>query len=371
MFFLLTFSICLVEGCTQIGIQPSIFTIIDYDRADIAQYTTSSRYGNLFPLKENNSIVILGQARICLIDNLTGKIIKNFDESALKLRVEESIQQFYNGSYVIPIDEEDYRDLPYCAKFPFYYDRIFKVGDNLFACYIMNSVVSIDLPRISTIIYGIGFFDNELNLISYYTVEQNPKQANIYIAGFVNENIFWARYANPTHKNMSDFVLYENKSRNRFEFKGEIANILPTEKLIYYPGRFFSITPEKKGYLINTGTKLLWNDDFSKLCKVIPLPMEDNEAIAIIEKVTNHHFVVLKIKIDSEGVAWSGRLFGTDSGFKQEILLKEYDFVKVTVNSIKALYDKLYIFYFDKEKDKYMLEVIDLAVNRRHLKKRK
>ena len=99
--------------------------------------------------------------------------------------------------------------------------------------------------------------------------------------------------------------------------------------------------------------------------------MEDNEAIAIIEKVTNHHFVVLKIKIDSEGVAWSGRLFGTDSGFKQETLLKEYDFVKVTVNSIKALYDKLYIFYFDKEKDKYMLEVIDLAVNRRHLKKRK
>lgn len=370
-FFLLMFLMLLVKGCAQAGWQPSVRTTIDYNREDLAKYTTGAESGSVYPMDKNYSIAILGTAKICIIDNQTGKIIKEFDEASLKRKVEESIQQFYNGSYVVPIEEEDYKDLPYCAKFPFYYDRFFKVGDRLYACYIRSSVLSIAPPRSSIIISGIGFFDEQLELKNYFLVEQNTKPGGLYGAGLINENVFWARYANPAHKHSSDFVLFENKSGNMFELRGEIANVPLTGKLIYYPGRFSSIAPLKNGYLINTGTRLIWSDDFSEPGTEMPLPLEGDEVIAIIEQVNDHRFVGLKINNDDEGVAWTGALFETDGEFKQLKTFKEYDFLKCTVNSMKVLDGVLYIFYFDRENDNYMLETIDLGANKGLFKKRK
>lgn len=359
-FLLLTFSLVLVEGYTQKRLQSSIHAEIDYNRADLAKYTTDPNSGNIFPVDNNNSIAILGQAKILLLNNYTGKIIKNFDEASLKQKVEESIQQFYNGSYVVPIQEEEYKDLPYCAKFPFYYDRFFKVDDHLYACYIRSSVISIDPPRNSNIISGIGFFDDQLELKDYYSMESNTKPGALYGAGFMKKNIFWARYANPAHKNSSDFVLFENKSGNRYELKGEIANIPRADKMIYYPGRFFSIASANNGYLVNTGTKLIWSDDFSKPGTEMTLHLEADEALAIIEQVNEHRFVGLKIKMDEEGAGITGALFETDRHFRESKTLKEYDFLKCTVNSMKVLNGNLYIFYFDRENDHYMLEIMDL-----------
>jgi hypothetical protein len=221
--------------------------------------------------------------------------------------------------------------------------------------------VSLTHPRKSIIISGIGFFDDQLELKNYYSVEPNTKPGGLYGAGFINENIFWARYANPAHKHLSDFVLFENKSGNRFELRGEIANIPLAGKMIYYPGRFASIVPFENGYLINTGTKLIWSNDFSKSGTEMPLQLESDEALAIIEQVNDHQLVGLKIKMDEEGAGITGALFETDRHFKELKILKEYDFLKCTVNSMKVLDRKLYIFYFDRENDKYMLEIMDLS----------
>lgn len=340
--------------------QKTTLVKIDFDKNKLSEYTTTSEDGNILPINNEYSIINIGYAKICLLDNQTGQIIKELSETALVQKIEESIQQFYNGSYSVPIEEKGYKDLPYCEKFPFHYDRFFKVGDNLYACYIMTSVVNIDQPQNSNIISGIGFFDAQLELKTYFSMEQNPKAGSFFSAGFMKDNAFWARYIKPVHSHSSDFVLYENKNGNQFELRGEIANIPLTGKKIYYPGRFFSMTPFLKGYLINTGTKLIWSDDFSEPGTEMPLHLEGDEAIAIIEQVNDHQLVGLKIKMDDGGTAWTGALFETDRNFKEWKTLKEYDFLKYTVNSMKVLNGNLYIFYFDRENDHYMLEIMEL-----------
>lgn len=360
MLFLLLLSIPLVKGCAQMTPQKTTIVKIDFDKIKLSEYTTSSEDGNIFPINKEYSIVNLGYAKVFLIDNRTGQIIKELNETVLTQKIEESIQQFYNGSYRVPIEEKDYKDLPYCSKFSFYFDRFFKVDDHLYACNIRSSVISIDPPRNSNIISGIGFFDDQLELISYHSAEHNTTPGGVFGSGFMKKNIFWASYANPAHKNPSDFVLYENISGNRYELKGEIANIPRAEKMIYYPGRFASIASANNGYLINTGTKLIWSDDFSKPGTEMPLKLEADEALAIIEQVNEHRFVGLKIKMDEEGAAWTGALFETDRHFRESKTLKEYDFLKCTVNSMKVLNGNLYIFYFDRENDHYMLEIMDL-----------
>lgn len=360
MLFLLLLSIPLVKGCAQMTPQKTTIVKIDFDKIKLSEYTTSSEDGNIFPINKEYSIVNLGYAKVFLIDNRTGQIIKELNEAVLMQKIEESIQQFYNGSYRVPIEEKDYKDLPYCSRFPFYFDRFFEVDDHLYACNIRSSVISIDPPRNSNIISGIGFFDDQLELISYHSAEHNTTPGGVFGSGFMKKNIFWARYANPAHKNSSDFVLFENKSGNRYELKGEIANIPRADKMIYYPGRFFSIASANNGYLINTGTKLICSDDFSKPGTEMPLKLEADEALAIIEQVNEHRFVGLKIKMDEEGAGITGALFETDRHFRESKTLKEYDFLKCTVNSMKVLNGNLYIFYFDRENDHYMLEIMDL-----------
>lgn len=348
-------------GCFQKQFAQNQIKAIAYDYKLLSSVTTTADHGNLYPISKNKSFINLGYIKLGILDNATGKIEKEFDEETLRIIIDSVIKYEYNGIYSIPEREENML-VPFCQKYPFRYERFFEIpGVDKYVCQITCTVKKNEDPTVFNLINGIGFFDENLVLKEFISAgRNNDGSASLIMGGFFyNKHTFFARRDNPMHESKFDYVLFRNKNGNRYEKIGDVMTIPKTELPVYFPGRFFSTILVGSKYYINTGTKLFQTTDMSQQGTEIPLPINSEECLAILEKMSNKKFIGLKIKLDKEGSGISGVLFKTNDKFKDFQKIKEYDFIKYNLNSLKVLDNEVYILLFDRENEKFMLEKID------------
>ncbi len=349
------------SSCTQTIQHIDNTRFIEYEYKKIDSLTSLSHFGNLFPLSYRESLLNLGYMKLCIINNTTGKVIKEFDENLIRTEFNTILKNNYNGLYAIPKTDE-YDDIPSCQKFPFRYERFFKIdSEKKYPCLISCWVEKVTDPNQVMLIRGVAFFNEKLEVIDFYEINEDIDTPSSHISGgfFYDENTFFTRKDNPVAESF-DFFLFMRKNEN-FEKIGEVTKWPKSTKQIYYPGRFFSMFELASKYYINNGTNLICFETISSSGNVIDLPIDNNECVIILEPVNNQSVIGLILeKLDGEGTSGSARLSLFDATFNQEKPVKEYNLLNYTVNSMKVLDDILYLFLFDKKKQRYILETISL-----------
>ncbi len=338
---------------------------VGFDYNELSKFTGSADNGDLMVLDKCKSLVVIGECRIGIIDNLSGDVIKVFDDSVLRIKFDSIIDKYYRGQY-LTLSNEEHKYVNTCTRQPYIYNRFYRIdSSNIYACEIWTIVKNLVHPELLTIIKAIAFFDENLNITKLYERDEDPNSTLMseYGGFFISKNDFYIKKAVPKKNDIYDFVHFKLQD-GKYRVVDELSIIEKSTKPDYYPGRFFSMFQCGDYYYVYNETNYIKTSSLDSAGKSIDYGLRENEIIGLLQKIDDHQVVGLRLEIDIvEGVAKKIFLFQSDLYFTNVRLLAEFKGSKFTVNSIKVFNKKIYLFLFDETRKKYLLTTVDIKNN--------
>ncbi len=328
--------------------------------------TTGYQGGSLLKIDSSTSLVNFGNVYPVIIENSTGKLIKEMDQ----IQVAEALDKILKKEYidVFELLPDGYRS-KFCAAHPYGFEEFESVpNSDLIVCKIRCAVKYKHILD-DGLIDVIAIFDKQLKLINMYEMEPyNETLLNAGVGCFITDkdNFYVAKtFPSEEKKGAKSFTdpfygifVHFKREGDMFCNVDELKSIEMSNTLCYFPGRFATMFQHDGYYYLLNGKKLVKAKDLNdRNAKVINTHIADNEYIAIL-KPYKDRLVGLNIDNDIEGISDNISLFLADYSFKNVKRVKKYDVYKFGVRDIEIIDDQIYVLLYNKTSGKFLFDIM-------------
>lgn len=335
-------------------------TVIEYDYKDLYPITDSPNSGDIMPISGSKSLINLGEAKLGILNNHTGDIVKFWNENMLDKIVDSLIQNNHLDT-LIAFTEDERVKLPFCQRQKYIFDRFIKLSipkqSDLYVC---EAKIILKLKNNEVEFYImpiVCFFNDELELVKIYERQEvyPPTLTSLVGAFFVGESNFYVKKATPNISEKSDFFHFELVD-GIYKFKQELELTKSASRLNYFTGRFHALMKLRENYYLCNSTELVCTNNIDNEGELIDMGINEQQLMGTLCKVDEQTMSGLLLDLEND-LCMYATLFTTENLFKYKRPIKRYDLIKFTINSMEVLENKAYLFLFDREKKKYILDI--------------
>ena len=333
---------------------------IKYSHLELFDVTNNAEWGNFFPISDSIGIFNVGHAKLLLTDYKNGNVIKSFDDDNLVIEIQQLLNLKYSALFAL-YDEEGRKELPYCERQAFGYDRIYYLPkENLYACNV-RAVVRQKVGSIGDLFMNFMLILNEELELVKIIEQKNYSGASLAseIGGFFDgiENYFVAK----THPELMevDYFAHFKLENNAYYFQGYLQSVKSGKYNNFFPARHFSSFKYMDKYYINNGIELYETEDLECVSKIsdVNMKLAENELITDLKLLENGKLIGLKIKLDEDGlVRVPAILFMTNMSFSYMDKMRIFNVVDNRLLSVELIGNKVVLLIFDEKKKQFIIE---------------